>query len=65
MAQEVKNLPAKQKTYVWSLCQEDPLEEEVTTHTSILAWKIPLIEEGYSPWGHEESDTTEDIHTQP
>ena len=43
------------------LDQEDPLEEEMATHSSILAWRIPWTEEpvGYSPWGHTESDTTE------
>ena len=40
--------------------QEDPLEEEMATRSSILAWKIPWTEEpGYSPWGRKESDTTE------
>ena len=47
----VKNQPAMQKmqeTWVWSLCQEDPLEEEMATHSNILARKIPPIEEpGY------------------
>ena len=37
----VKNLPAKQKTWVRSLGGEDPLEEVVATHSSILAWEIP------------------------
>ena len=43
------------------LCWEDPLEESMTTHSSILAWRIPMTEEpgGYRPWGHKESDTTE------
>ena len=41
----VKNLPAMQGTQVWSLGWEDPLEKEVETHSSILAWKIPWIEE--------------------
>ena len=43
------------------LSQEDPLEEDMITHTSILAWRIPWTEEpgGYSPWGCKESDTTE------
>ena len=42
-----------QEIWVQSLGQEDPLEEEMTTHSSILAWKIPWTEEpgGYSPWG--------------
>ena len=41
----VKNLPAKQKTRVWPLGQEDPLEKEMATHSSILAWKITWTEE--------------------
>ena len=49
------------KTWVQSLDQEDPLEKEMATHSSILAWRIPWTEEpdGYSPWGHKELDTTE------
>ena len=39
VAQMVKNLPAMQETWVRSLGQEDPLEEEIETHFSILAWK--------------------------
>ena len=46
MAQVVKeNLPAMRETRVRSLCQEDPLEKEMTTHSSILAWEIPRTEE--------------------
>ena len=41
----VKRLPAMLETQVCSLCQEDALEEEMTTHSSILAWKIPWTEE--------------------
>ena len=41
MSQQVKNPPAMQETWVRSLGQEDPLEEEIATHSSILAWKIP------------------------
>ena len=41
----VKNLPATQETQVRSLGQEDPLEKEMTTHSSILAWRIPWTEE--------------------
>ena len=37
----VKSLPAVWETWVWSLDQEDPLEKEMATHSSILAWKIP------------------------
>ena len=42
---EVKNLPAVQETWVQSLGQEDPLEKEMATHSSILAWRIPRTEE--------------------
>ena len=41
----VKNLPAKQETQVQFLCQEDPLEKEMATHSSILAWEIAWTEE--------------------
>ena len=46
---------------VRSLGQEDPLEEEMATHSNILAWKIPWTEEpgSYSPWDQREPDTTE------
>ena len=61
VAQMVKNLPAMQEAQVWPLSWEDPLDKGMTTHSSILAWRIPRTEEpgGYSPWGHKESDTTE------
>ena len=42
MAQLVKNLPAMQETPVQSLGQEEPLEEGIVTHSSILAWRIPI-----------------------
>ena len=45
VAQMVKNLPAMQETWVRSLGQEDPLEKEMATHSSILVWKIPWTEE--------------------
>ena len=45
MAQMVKNLPAMQETQVRSLGQEDPLEKEMATHSSILAWGISWTEE--------------------
>ena len=41
----VENLPAMQETQVRSLDQEDPLEKEMTTHSSILVWEIPWTEE--------------------
>ena len=45
LAQMVKNLPAIQETQVLSLGGEDPLEEEMVTHSSVLAWRIPWTEE--------------------
>ena len=45
MAQMVKNLPPKQETQVQSLDQEDPLQKEMATHSSIFAWEIPWTEE--------------------
>ena len=45
MAQTVKNLPAMQEKWVRFLGQEDPLEEGMATHSSILAWRIPWTEE--------------------
>ena len=45
MAQAVKNLPAMQETRVRSLGQEDPLEEEMANHSSILTWRILWTEE--------------------
>ena len=45
VAQLVKNLPAVQETWIRFLGWEDPLEKEMVTHSSILAWKIPWMEE--------------------
>ena len=45
MVQTVKNLPAMQENSVQSLGQEDPLEKRMATHSSILAWRVPWIEE--------------------
>ena len=45
VAQMVKNLPAVQETMVQSHGQEDPLEKEMATHSSILAWEIPWTQE--------------------
>ena len=45
IAQMVKNLPAMQETQVQLLGQEDPVEKEMATHSSILAWEIPWAEE--------------------
>ena len=63
MAQMVKHMPAMSETWVQSLGGEDPLEKEMATHSSTLAWKtpyqFPLV--GCSPWGHKESDATEQL----
>ena len=61
VAQMVKRLPAMQETWVQSLCWEDPLEKEMATHSSTLAWKIPWMEEPdrLQSTGCKESDTTE------
>ena len=62
MAQTVQKMATMWKTWVWSLSREDPLEKEMATHSSILAWRIPWTEEPgglYSPWDCKESDTTE------
>ena len=45
MAQRLKHLPPMWETRVLSLGQEDPLEKEMVTHSSILAWRIPWMEE--------------------
>ena len=45
IAQSVKSLPPMQETWVRSLSQEDPLQKEMETHSSILAWRIPSTEE--------------------
>ena len=45
VAQRLKHLPAMQETWVQSLGQEDPLEKEMATHSSIIAWRIPWMEE--------------------
>ena len=45
VAQKVKNPPAMQETWVYSLGWEDPLEKRIATHSSILAWRIPWTED--------------------
>ena len=60
----VKNLPAMWETWVQSLGCEDPLEEGIASHASILAWRIPWTEEPgglYSSWDHKELDMTEQL----
>ena len=67
---EVKNPPAMQEmqeTWVRSMSQENLLEEEVATHSSILAWRIPWTEEPgrrYSPWDRKDLDMVERLNTQ-
>ena len=66
MCQMVKNPPAMRETWVRSLSWEDPLEEGMATHSSVLAWRIPMDRgawRSYSPWGHKESNTTERLST--
>ena len=65
MVQTVKNLPTVQESRVQSLGWEDPLEEGIATHSSVLAWRIPGTEEpGGSPRGCKELDLTEELtHT--
>ena len=64
----VKNLPANagdvKESWVQSLGQEDYLEEERATHSSILAWKIPRTEEpgGLQSMGSQELDTTQQLN---
>ena len=48
VAQTVKSLPAMQETWIWSLGWEDPLEKEMATHSSTLAWEIAWTEEANS-----------------
>ena len=59
MAQKVKNLPAMQEMQVRSLGQEDPLEEEMVTHSSILTWKMDRGALRATVHGVAESDTTD------
>ena len=60
----VKNPPAKQEIWVSYLGQEDLLEKEMATYSTILVWEIPWTEEtgGYSPWGQKESETTQRLN---
>ena len=70
VVQTVKNLPTMLETQVWSLGWEDPLEKGVSTH-SLFPLRIAVFSSGkshgqrtlagYSPWGHKESDTTEQL----
>ena len=64
MAQTVKRLPTTWETQLQSLGWEDLLEKEMATHSSILAWETPWMEEPgrLQSMGHRESDTTEQLH---
>ena len=66
VVQRVKRLPAMWETWVWSLGWEDPLEKEMATHSSILAWRTPGTEEPgrLQSMGSKESDMTERLHFQ-
>ena len=59
VAQRLKRLPAMQETWVGSLGQEDPLEKEMATHCSILAWRTPWVEE---PGGLQSMGSQRDGH---
>ena len=65
VAQMVKNLPAMRETWVQSLSWEDPLEEGMATHCSILAWRIPMDRGAWQATvqGVTESDMTEHLST--
>ena len=56
----VKNPPSMQETQVQSLGWEDPLENEIATHSTILTWELPWTEDP-SPWGGKDSNTTEQL----
>ena len=66
VALSVKNLPAMWETQVWFLGWEDPLEEGMANHSSILVWRIPVDQRslaGCSPWYRKEPGTTERLST--
>ena len=63
VAQLVKNPPAMQETWVWSLGWKDLLEEGMATHSSILAWRIPIDRAACTPWGGKDLDMTEQLST--
>ena len=66
VVQTIKNLPERQETWVWSLSWEYPLEEGMATHSSILAWRIPMGRGAWWATVHgvtKESDKTEQLST--
>ena len=64
MAQSVKNLPAMWETWILSLGWEDHLKEGMDTHSSILAWRIPMDRGAWQvPQGHKESEMTVRLRT--
>ena len=65
IAQLVKNLPAMQVTSLRLLGQEDPLEKEMATHSSILAWRIPWTEEPSRLHVHGVAMVRHDLATEP
>ena len=66
MDQVVKNLSVMQETWVQSLGQEDPMEKGMTTHSTILVWRVPWTEEPGKLQSKEwqESDVTAHTHTE-
>ena len=65
MAQTVKNPPTMRETWFQSLGWEDSLEEGMATHSTALAWRIPMDRGTWwaSPWGRKQSDTPERLST--
>ena len=65
IAQSVKNMPAMQETQVQFLGWEDPLEKEMATHSSILAWRIPWTEEAWQTIIHGIARVRHNLVTKP
>ena len=65
VAQLIKNLPAMQETQVQFLVWEDPLEKEMATHSSILAWRIPWTEEAVRLLSMGSQRVRHDLATKP
>ena len=61
VAHMVKHPPAMQETQAQSLGWEDTLKKEMAAHSSMLAGGVPWSLVGYNPWGHKESNTTEQL----